>query len=130
MKNEELKNYLLENTDTLKNIITDINGYDGSLDYLEYYENDEEFYNMFFNNNNAMEVARAIFYGEYNFNDDYIKFNAYGNLETCNEWQLEEEYKSYIDDIIDRIIELKDEVIYNYYDEVYEILEKEEEGEE
>jgi anaerobic ribonucleoside-triphosphate reductase len=49
----------------------------------EIYENDEEFFNMFFEGK-PMEVARATFYGDYNFGHDYVIFNGYGNLETFN----------------------------------------------
>lgn len=104
---KELKEYLLENLDELKNIVGEINSWDGSLDYLEYYENDEEFFNMFFEGR-PMEVARATYYGNYNFMDEYVHFNGYGNLESCSEYEYEDELKSYIDEIIERLIDEKD----------------------
>lgn len=117
---KELKEYLLENLDELKNIVGEINSWDGSLDYLEYYENDEEFFNMYFEGK-PMEVARATYYGNYNFMDEYVHFNGYGNLDSCSEYEYEEELKSYIDEIIDRLIEEKDNL---YLDsEIEELLE-------
>lgn len=118
---EELKNYLLENLDELKNIVGEINSWDGSLDYLEYYENDEEFFNMFFEGKQPMEIARATYYGNYNFMDDYVHFNAYGNLDSCSEYEYEEELKGYIDEIIDRLTEEQNNL---YLDsEIKELLE-------
>ena len=49
----------------------------------EIYINDEEFFNTYFEGK-PMEVARAIFYGDYNFSHEYVIFNGYGNLETFN----------------------------------------------
>jgi hypothetical protein len=45
------------------------------------YYNDEEFFNIFFERK-PMEVARAIYYGDYRFMDDFVTFNGYGNLVT------------------------------------------------
>lgn len=47
------------------------------------YENDEDFLNTFFYNN-ADALARAISYGDYRYQDNYVRFNGYGNLETFN----------------------------------------------
>lgn len=47
----------------------------------EIYDNDEEFFNMFYEGK-PMEVARACFYGDYNFSHAYVTFNGYRNLET------------------------------------------------
>jgi hypothetical protein len=41
-----------------------------------------------------MEVARAVFYGDYRYNDEYVRFNAYGNLESADEWQILDEIKN------------------------------------
>ncbi len=94
---EELKKYLEEHTDILATMVTDVNYYNGGLEDFVYYDNDEYFYNTYFDE--PVEVARAIYYGEYNYKDDYIKFNVYGNLETCNKW----EYESILADNIEEI---------------------------
>ena len=47
----------------------------------EVYDNDEEFFELFFENK-AMEAVRAAHFGNYNFGHDYVKFNGYGNLES------------------------------------------------
>ena len=111
MKNyENIKNYLLNHIDEIGGIISDINSIDGSLDYLEYFENNEEFFNTFFYNN-PMEAVRSEFYGDYHYCDKYVKFDGYGNLKSVNDYELEKEYKYYIDEIIDSLLEHYQEMI-------------------
>ena len=97
MKNyEEIKDYLLNHVDEIGDIIIEINSIDGSLDFLEYWNNDEEFFNTFFYNN-PTEAVRSAYYGDYNYCDKYVRFNGYGNLESFNDYDLENGYKEYID---------------------------------
>ena len=49
----------------------------------EIYNNDEEFFNMFFECK-VLEAVRAVSFGEYRYQDEYVVFNGYGNLETFN----------------------------------------------
>lgn len=117
MKN--LKEMLLNNMEETKNIISEINGYDGSLEFLDYQSNDEEFFNIYFANK-PDEAVRAALYGEYEYMDEYVKFNAYGNLESKSEYGVEEEIKSYIDEIIERIEDLHDNIsLPNYIEELF-----------
>lgn len=103
-KYENLKNYLLSNEEELTSIVSDINCIDGSLDYLEYWDNDEEFFDTFFPNN-PTEAVRAACYGDYNYCDDFVRFNGYGNLESFDDWELEKEYGENIDEIINCLVE-------------------------
>ena len=107
---ENIKNYLLNHVDEIGGIISDINSIDGSLDYLEYYENNEEFFNTFFYNN-PMEAVRSEYYGDYNYCDKYVKFDGYGNLKSVDDYELEKEYKYYIDDITKSLLEHYQEMI-------------------
>lgn len=52
----------------------------GSCEY-EIESNDEDFFNTFFEGK-PMEAVRASFYGKYRYVDNYVWFNAYGNLES------------------------------------------------
>ena len=47
------------------------------------YENGEDFFSTFFADN-VMEAVRAVSYGEYDYSDNYVKFNGYGNLESMD----------------------------------------------
>lgn len=58
---------------------------------------DEEFFEISFNS--AYDAARAVHYGTINWNDDYIRFNGYGNLESLSEYDLSLEADDYIDEI-------------------------------
>lgn len=99
------KEKMLEKWDTFDfstklNIIYNIKRYDGSFDY---WENDEEFFERYAND--PYELARAIYYGEYNFMDEYVKVNGYGNIYSISEYELEKEFDDYKEDIIDTILE-------------------------
>ena len=124
-KYTNIKNYLLNHIDTIDEIITEINCLNGSLEFLEYWENDEEFFNTYFYNN-PMEAVSCSFFGEYNYCDKYVKFNAYGNLTSANDHEIEDEYKNYIDDIINSLLEhyeeitISDKELFKLIEEVYE----------
>lgn len=110
-KNEELKE-LFKNMDVedLMEVVQDINHYDGSLDWLNYQVNDEDFFEIYFSK--ADDAVRAVCYGDYNYADDYVKFDGYGNLESCSKYDLEEELKSNIDEIEEKIIDLKNDITF------------------
>ena len=99
---KKIREYLLNDMDELDYIIAEINGWDGSLDWLEAYENDEEFFDMFFAN--TMEAVRSVCYGNYNYSDDLVRLDGYGNLESFSRWEYEDKLKDNIDDIIERLL--------------------------
>jgi len=81
----------------LTSLVQECNSWDGSLEGFETYENDEEFFQIFFGNK-VMEAVRAVSFGNYNYSDSLVRFNGYGNLETLTDWELEQELKgSYIE---------------------------------
>lgn len=64
------------------------------------YSFDEEFFNIYFSN--PMEAARATFFGKIeSWSDEYIKFNAYGNLKSMSEYEALEEIDNYLEEIFD-----------------------------
>lgn len=86
----------------LKNMVNEVNSWNGELDWLDYQENDEEFFNIYYNN--PIEAVRAVCYGDYNYTDDYVKINAYGNLESCDEYEYEKEIEESADEIVDTFL--------------------------
>ena len=49
----------------------------------EIFSNDEEFFSMFFPKaGDGLRVAQAVFYGDYNYSHNWVKFNGYGNLQS------------------------------------------------
>ena len=127
MKKEKIREYLLNNEETLLDVVSELNSWNGCLENLEFWENDEEFFNTFFNN--PMEAIRATYYGNYNYNDDYVKFNGYGNIDSYSEYERIEEIKDNIDDIVDNLIECYYNIYINEELEnlLLELLEEEEE---
>lgn len=63
----------------------------------DFFTFDEEFFEISFIS--AYDAARAVHYGTINWNDDYIRFNGYGNLESLSEYDLSLEADDYIDEI-------------------------------
>ena len=124
MEIEKIKEYLLDNEDVLKEVVRELNSWDGCLDWLDYFENDEDFFETFFNGK-IDEAVRAVCYGDYKYMDDYVKFNAYGNLESCNEYQLIDELKDSIDEIVDNLVEKYQHLYLN--NDLEELLEEDEE---
>lgn len=99
---KKVKAYLLENMEELKDVVTQINGWNNGLDHLDYQHNDEEFFNTFFEGE-PMKAVRAAVYGDYHYMNDYVKFDGYGNLVSVSEYDMEEELKENIDDIMDEL---------------------------
>ena len=79
----------MNETEKLMAMVQEVNSWNGELEYLDIWENDGEFFHRFFNSN-PMEVARAIQYGDYNYHDDYVTFDIYGNLVSYADYQVGE----------------------------------------
>ena len=63
------------------------------------YDFDEEFFETAFGND-PIEAAKATFFGNItSWYDEYIRFNAYGNLESLSEYDAVEEAEDHVDDI-------------------------------
>ena len=68
----------------------------------EFWPFDEEFFEIFFSSSEALEVARAVYFGNIeSWNDEYIRFNGYGNLESLTPWKLVEEANDNLSEIFD-----------------------------
>lgn len=130
MKKNEIREYLLNNEEILLEVVSELNSWNSCLENLDFWENDEEFFNTFFDN--PMDAIRATYYGNYNYNDDYVKFNGYGNIDSYSEYERIEEIKDNIDDIVDNLIECYYNIYINEELEnlILELLEEEEEEEE
>ncbi|HHX67496.1 MAG TPA: hypothetical protein GX708_05495 [Gallicola sp.] len=107
-KKEKILEYLKENTDTLKELVSECNVYDGSLEDYYYWENGEEFFEIFYQNR-VDEAVRAVCYGSYEYMDDYVRIDVYGNLDSCSEYQLEKELQDNVEEIFDNWYELYQE---------------------
>ena len=64
------------------------------------YDFDEEFFNTSFEGKEPIEICRATFFGNIkSWSDEYIRFNAYGNLESVSDYDAEKEVEDYIEEI-------------------------------
>ena len=95
----------MNETEKLMAMVQEVNGWDSGLDFLDIWENDDDFFNTFFSGD-PMEVARAISFGDYSYNDEYVTFNGCGNLVSYTEYQVEELLKDYEEEIIESYNEL------------------------
>ena len=79
---------------TIADIYEQIDDENGIIDWQL---NDDEFWEIYFDDN-PQEAARATYFGDIrNWNDPYIRFNAYGNLETT----YKIDYEPYEDEILE-----------------------------
>lgn len=123
MKKEKLREYLLNNKETLFEVVDELYTLNGSLDYMVFYKNGEEFFDVFYNS--KIDAIQATYYGDYNFADDYVRFNEYGSLESFNEYEKNEKIKSNINDIVDCLVKYCNDITID--DENLENLLSEEE---
>lgn len=105
----------------LREMVSEVNSWDSSLENLEYCENDDDFFNTFFSNN-VIEAVRAVSFGDYNYSDDYVRFDAYGNLESASEYEYYSELENYADEIAERYLDL---VERGEIDDVAEVIDEE-----
>lgn len=103
-------NRLNDNIDFLRDLMQEINAYDGSFDSLEVHEFDDDFFNTYFEGK-PMEAVQRAFFGEIsNWSDEYIRFNGYGNLESVSDYAYNEELLENRDELIARAVELADQI--------------------
>lgn len=136
-REQAIRNYVEQlNGDDLTYLLQHMNGYDGCFEECVYYDMDE--FDKFMTNYTPMEIAQMIFYGdEFNPNDEYFRFNAYGNLESADWHDVVAEAEDLVDDIIyhlvncysgdtpwpdlDDLVDADDDTVFNEdYEEVEE----------
>lgn len=64
-------------------------------------------------------IAGRIYFGDFRYNDDYIRFNGYGNFVTFNDYSVKDNTHFY--DIADHIVREMDSL---YNDEIQGILDE------
>lgn len=119
-----VKEYLLENMEVTRDLVFELNCWNGCLDYLDAV--DMDYLDDYLNALTPMEIANKIFYGDFNPNHSYFRFNAYANLESLDAYDLEDEYRTYIDEIVDALLRNIDniEIYDNGLKEIIEAYEE------
>ena len=92
----------------LELMVREMNAWDGSFEHLAVYENDDEFFQIFFESE-VMEAVSAVSYGDYNYMDEYVRFNGCGNIETLSGYQLNNELRDAEDEIVGQYLEMVEE---------------------
>lgn len=102
-REQAIRNYVetISNAELVE-LLQDINAYDGSFEDAIYYDMSE--FDEFLSNHTPMEIAKMIWFGEFNPNHDLFHFNAYGNLESAHWNDVEAEAEDLKDDIIDHLV--------------------------
>ena len=103
-REQAIRNYV-ENIsdDELVELIQRMSFYDGSFEDCIYY--DMEDFDEFLASHTPMEIAQMICFGDYfSPNDEYFRFNAYGNLESADWSDVKLEAEDLKDDIIDHLV--------------------------
>ena len=95
---EQIQSVAYEEHDLSNLTIADIyEQIDDENDIIDWQPNDDEFWEIYFDDN-PQEATRATYFGDIrNWNDPYIRFNAYGNLETT----YKIDYEPYEDEILE-----------------------------
>ena len=124
-KIESLKSLILEDTSIGIDLINEINAWDNSLEYLQVYQMDE--FDGLLEGYEPLEIANRIFYGNFDPNHEFFRFNGYANLESLGEYDLRDEIIDSASEIARRTVELYEDGHLPYLnDEILEILDKEE----
>lgn len=135
-REQAIRNYVEQlNGDDLTYLLWHMNAYDGCFAETECY-NMEEFDEVL-SGHTPMEIAQLIFFGDFNPNHDYFRFNGYGNLESADWPDVVTEAENLESDIIDHLVHYyrgdtpcpdlddlvsaDDDTVFNeYYEEVEE----------
>lgn len=108
----------------LEYMVRECNSYDGSLEDYCYEINDEDFFNVHFTE--PMEAVRAAYFGEYQYSDDYVRFNAYGNLKSVSTWDFEQELKDGKEEIVERYAEMLEDNSVSEFKHLFEEVDEDE----
>ena len=102
-REEAIRNYV-ENlsNDELVELLQHMSAYDGCFGDAIYYDMDS--FDEFLDGYTPLQIAQMIWFGKFNPNDDYFRFNAYGNLESADWRDVEDEAEDLKDDIIDHLV--------------------------
>jgi len=110
--------WLKDNTDELRQLVSNINSYDDNLSEL-YFINMEDF-DDYMEGKTPWDIARSIHFGSFNPTDDYFKFNVYENLESFSEYDIQNKMEDSIDKIADLCIASPEN--YDLPDELQELI--------
>lgn len=108
-KEQAIKQYIDEmDVLDLRDVVIAVNTWDGYFDWLAWEDMDN--LNDILCGLEPSEIIDKVMYGDFNSNDDYFKFDGYGNLETCSELDMENELDEYRDEIAEYLPDFQGDV--------------------
>ena len=109
----------------LEGMVHECSSYDDSLEEYYYYENDEYFFRGRYNGD-MMIVVRAVFFGHYNYMDDYVRVNASGNLDSKSSFDYKSELIDSQEEIVERYAEVLEDNSVSEFKHLFEETDDEE----
>lgn len=103
----------------LEGMVCEVCSYDDSLEEYCYYENDEEFFTTRYRDD-MMSAVWAVCFGYYNYMDDYVRVNAYGNLDSKSRYDYEDELRDGQEEIVERYAEMLEDNSVPEYKHLFE----------
>ena len=100
----KLKKYFFENTDDLQDVVVQINGYNGSLEFLDFLE--MEMIDEILSEQLPSDILRNAYHGKFNPYEDYFSIDVYGHLVSYTEYEFKKELLDYLDEILDQLFEV------------------------
>ena len=102
-REQAIRNYVKQlNGDDLTYLLQHMNWYDGCFEETAYYDMEE--FDEVLSGRTPMEIAQMIFFGDFNLNNDYFRFNGYGNLESADWPDVVAEAEDLESDIINHLV--------------------------
>ena len=102
----KLKKYFFENTDDLQDVVVQINGYNGSLEFLDFLE--MKMIDEILSEQLPSDILRNAYHGEFNPYEDYFSIDVYGHLVSYTEYEFKKELLDYLDEILDQLFEIEE----------------------
>lgn len=94
-KDEFLENFINEELEITISMLSDYNEYLLNQGYETYFSFDD--LEWMLEGSSPLEVIRMCYLGNFNYNDDYLQFDGYGNLKSFSEYEVIREMKDDLD---------------------------------
>ena len=109
----------------LEGMVQECCSYDDSLEEYYYYENDEYFFRTRYKDD-MMSAVRAVCFGHYNYMDDYVRVNGYGNLDSKSSYDYKSELMDSQEEIVERYAEMLEDNSVSEYKHLFEEVDDDE----
>ena len=109
----------------LEGMVHECSSYDDSLEEYYYYENDEYFFRARYNDD-MMSAVRAVCFGHYNYMDDYVRVNGYGNLDSKSSYDYKSDLMDSQEEIVERYAEMLEDNSVSEFKHLFEEVEDDE----